>query len=223
MRRQLGDRAMNGDQWLMITLAILHSVYVHKHRGLAVRAYDTLWPKSGEILLPFVKSAAAIGGSWRSPAHGKRGNWRAPTQPPPTVSSERVTTRLEASCLLASGEFAPSEHHWRFPAPYDLTFSLTTEEPGLATGNVPAASRTRRHTWLKWLRVRLCYPPWNVALLCRLCGQVGDRSGSAVRRAVNRQRLREPSDHSGTCRKHVPMIRRYVRAGEYIWSCSRSR
>jgi hypothetical protein len=56
-----------------------------------------------------------------------------------------------------------------------------------------------------------------------LCAQVRDRHGSIASCAVNRQQLRALRDHAKTYRKHVPVSRCCVRAGEYIQRCFRSR
>jgi hypothetical protein len=60
--------------------------------------------------------------------------------------------------------------------PCDGTLSQTTNEPGLATGNVPMARLTQPHTWLKWPWMRPCYLPWNQPRGAR-CGAVGESAG----------------------------------------------
>jgi hypothetical protein len=75
----------------------------------------------------------------------------------------------------------------RYHAPCDGIFSQTIEQPGLATGNIPAARLTQPHTRLKWLRVRSSCLPWNAALSSPRCGRVRDRLGAAARRAVIRR------------------------------------
>jgi hypothetical protein len=51
---------------------------------------------------------------------------------------------------MASRKYASRKPPSAVTSPCASTFSQTTEEPGLATGNVPAARLTQPDKWLKW-------------------------------------------------------------------------